>query len=386
MMATVTQYLFVLLFVNPSFGQIKKVDAAPGTGNSGSSVPAENAVGGSRTEIPTLTQAQLNADNSRASQYIKSYEDFSKANATSPLVTAARAEVQIIRKCAVARSGSQYVIGSSRPMFCAGHPLSQHGGPQLAEGQRPLAAAADGFCTARPCSGVLAQNAQTILSAGHCTDGRTVENFCDEFVFVFNRTGGKTTFSSDEVFECDGGVSVDGTRTPNFNTHAADNVRDHAAFHLKRPVPATTAQPLSWRSTTSAIKPSESLYAVGHPQGAPRMISTLTQPHRLGGGSYSYLQAEGYVYGGNSGGPLLDSNGRLVGILASVDDNRHGIPSEREPLVMPPNGKSACRTQKANGALQIEAVGAGSQIDEAILQAQAAPRLEEAPVSPSVEH
>ncbi len=283
MMATAIQYLFILLFVNPSFGQIKKVDAAPGTGNSGSSVPAENAVGGSRTEIPTLTEAQLQADNSRASQYIKSYEDFAKANASSPLVTAARAEVQIIRKCAVARSGSQYVIGSSRPMFCAGHPLSQYGGPQLPEGQRPLAAAADGFCTARPCSGVLAQNAQTILSAGHCTDGRSVENFCDEFVFVFNRTGGKTTFSSDEVFECDGGVSVDGTRTPNFNTHAADNVRDHAAFHLKRPVPATTAQPLSWRSTTSAIKPSESLYAVGHPQGAPRMISTLTQPHRLGG-------------------------------------------------------------------------------------------------------
>lgn len=367
-------FLVILLVNNSSWAQ-RKVETAPGGGILDKIAPGEGAAA---TRPPDATAAQIQADNQRASQYIKSYEQFAAENANSPVLSAARAEVQIIPKCAVAKNGGRFTIGADRPAFCPGHPLSQFGSPQLQEGSTPLLTPAAGMCAARPCSGVLAQNAQTILSVGHCTDGKTTEDFCNQFVFVFNRVGGKTSFSSDEVFECEGGVAVDGTRTvANFDTHSKGNIQDHAAFRLKRAVPPATAEPLQWRSSSSPTKISESLHAIGHPYGAPRMISTLTQPHRLGGGEYSYVQTEGYVYRGNSGGPLVDSKGRLVGLMASVDDTRHGDADDREPLVVPPDGARACRTQKASGPVRIEAVGAGSRFDEAIRQVQTSPTGEE---------
>ena len=331
----------------------------------------------------------MDADNQRASQHIKSYEQFTRENSGSPVLSAARAEVQIIPKCAVAQTADGYAIGFGRPQFCAGHPLSVHGEPALPNGGTPLAAPSkDGCGGFRACSGVLAQNATTILTAGHCAQNRSAKEFCDQFVFVFNRVGAKTNFSKDEVFGCDQGVVTDQTRNvSNYNTLSPTGLQDHAAFRLTRAVPAATAEPLQWRPSTSLPKDSETLYAVGHPTGAPRMISTLTSPSRLGGSQYSYVQGNGYVYGGNSGGPLIDAQGRLTGILAAVDDTGPaGGPGTREPLVRSPDNKF-CRTQRASGTVRIESVGASAQLTEAVqsVQSTIAEEPAVAPVAPPFE-
>jgi V8-like Glu-specific endopeptidase len=386
------QILFFIAFIvllanNASAEGIRKVESAPGGKTPKDLATGAVAGGGSPEQI---TQAQLDADNQRASQHIKSYEQFARENSGSPVLSAARAEVQIIPKCAVAQTANGYAIGFGRPQFCPGHPLSVRGDPTLPEGGTPMAPAPskEGCGGFRACSGVLAQNATTIMTAGHCTEGRSAKDFCDQFVFVFNRVGSKTNFSKDEVFGCDQGAVTDQTRgVANYNTLSPTGLQDHAAFRLTRAVPTATAEPLQWRPSTSLPTASETLYAVGHPTGAPRMISPITSPSRLGGSQYSYVQGNGYVYGGNSGGPLIDAQGRLTGILAAVDDTGPaGGPEKREPLVRSPDNKF-CKTQRASGTVRIESVGASAQLSEAFqsVQSTIAEEPSVAPESPPSE-
>jgi Trypsin-like peptidase domain len=171
--------------------------------------------------------------------------------------------------------------------------------------------------------------------------------------------------------ECDDGVSLDtGGASADFNFHADHLTKDHAVLHLKNPVSLSTAKALEVRD--SAAKKDEKLFAVGHPYGQPRMVSPLTVSFVKNGAGYSYIHSQGYVYGGNSGGPLLDAEGKVVGMMVATDDKKYGPPQKREPLVTDEKTGMMCRTQDASSTIETEAVGFGTEIRKA-LEGQASP-------------
>jgi V8-like Glu-specific endopeptidase len=268
-------------------------------------------------------------------------------------------------------------ISNSTPPFCGSkHPLSKYGPPDgrsISEDQRYPGLDENAECTSRPCSGVLTESQSTIATSAHCAHGMTPKQFCQQFVFVFNRTekqqdkNNGQNFSQNEIFECESGLMSDTTaNTKNFNLHSDQESKDHAFFSLTRSVPKQTAEAVKLRQ--NQVVESEELYAIGHPYGTPRTVSTLKSTRRTANSNnnYSYIQARGYAYGGNSGGPLLDTSGQLVGILSSTDDNEHGAPAVREPMVKPESGHPPiCRTQLTN-SLVVESIGIGTDFKKAL--------------------
>lgn len=330
---------------------------------------------GSSGGLRTLPSTTIEMNNVRANQWIQSYEQFSSQYPSSPVVEAARATVQLIPKCSIGRRGdNNYYIGQFSPVpFCSGpntnHPLASGGGPTA----RNPTAAGESYptyngsppCGDGGCSGFLVGDQQTIGTAGHCLRQKSPQDFCKDYVVVFNRTGNRTDFSNNDIYECEGGTSVDTVQGANINfTSDGQGFKDHAFLRLKKPVPATVATALE--VSDAAPTRGETLYAVGHPDGNPRMVSPMTytvSPNRNG---YSYLQGNGYVYQGNSGGPLLDSRGRVRGIVASTDDTVYGVPSRRQPMVRTEDNPRACRTQIATTTNIIEAVGFSREVRAAL--------------------
>lgn len=330
-----------------------------------------NVVGNSSRGVRTLPSTTIEMNNVRASSMIQSYEAFSSQNPSSPVVEAARATVQLIPKCSIGRNGNNYYIGQGRPNpFCNGintnHPLAAGGAPtprnQSTGESYPTYSGQSGQCNAAACSGFLVGDQQTIGTAGHCLQKKSPEDFCKDFVIVFNRTGSRTDFSNNDIYECEGGRSVDTIQGPDMNlTSDGEGFKDHAFLRLKRPVQTSVARALEVSDTTTRT-PGETLYAVGHPDGNPRMVSPIrytVSPNRNG---YSYIQGNGYLYQGNSGGPLLDSRGRVAGIATSTDDTAYGVPSRRQPLVISEESGQRCRTQIATGTNVVEFVGFGREV------------------------
>lgn len=337
-------------------------------------VPAKgsNISSGSAGKSKIYSHQQIQENNKTAHKYIQSYETF-KSGQAKQLVEAAQATVQIIPKCQVAIDGDGYYIGHEKSLgFCEGHPLSEHGipSPYKSSDDEPKTLAKTSKedrkpCASRPCSGALIGSSQTVGTAGHCMQGLSSKEFCEQFVFVFGRSGDQTKFSKDEVVGCDDGVALDtGGTSPDFNFHADNLSQDHAVLRLKKPVPASVARPLTVRN--SPPSKSEKLFAVGHPYGHPRMVSPLTTSFVKKGDGYNYIHSEGYVYGGNSGGPLLDGKGQVVGIMVATDDKEFGTPQKREPLVQDEKTKKMCRTQIATSTIEIEAVGFDSKIQSVL--------------------
>ena len=349
--------------------------------------------GGGSNSLQTLSPEVLNTNGRNAAENVASYENHIASNSNPQLANAARATVQLVAKCTIKKTSEGYRIESARPAFCGTtHPLSKHGHPDgrdISESEAYPGSDPSAQCMSKPCSGVLIKNQSTIATSAHCAHGLTPKELCDQFVFVFNRTesrqdgNGGQNFTQDEVFECDGGIKSDTTTgVDNFNLHSDEESRDHAFFNLKRSVPKSTAEAV--RIRTIPIN-GEDLYAVGHPYGAPRMVSTLTggQLTPNSNGRYSYVQANGYAYGGNSGGPLLDRNGQLVGILSSTDDNKLGPPSVREPMVRPSEGSAGlCRTQISNSNI-VESIGIGTEFRSALDRATGPNLYRPAPSTPS---
>lgn len=313
----------------------------------------------------------------RASESIQSYEDFASQNGDKiALLSAANASIQFISKCSLIKDKKGNAqIKSSKGMFCPPHPLSKYGSPKLnvIESQDSKEKVSNNpmerkCSSSKPCSGVLAGNQKTIATSGHCLGSMTPQQMCEEYVVVFNRTESKhnndgvQSFSKDEIFECDGGLKAENTSAvKDFNLHSDQESKDHAFLTLKRSVPKSTATAVQFSS--ESITEGSDLYAVGYPGGSPRTVSTLKdiKVTKNSSNKYGYIQGTGYAYQGNSGGPLLDSQGRLVGILSSVDDNKAGPPVKREPMVQPEGTKGLCRIQKDN-ALTVESVSIGTEL------------------------
>lgn len=328
-----------------------------------------NVISGSGNNVgenKESSKEEIAAQNKKANEFLKSNDEFFSKNANAKLKEASKATVQILPKCAIGIKDDGYSIVGGRPLYCAGHPLSKSGMPTMPKEKSSLAnpngEKLDG-CGPHPCSGALVGDQETITTAGHCLNGMSPKDFCKDYVFVFNRTDGKTEFSKNDVAECDvGEVTHTSLGIKNFNMNADYGSKDHAVFKLKKPVEESVAKSLKMRTTE--LNSQEELFAMGHPKGSSRMVSTLKSPRKVdpSGKEYNYAHMEGYVYEGNSGGPLLDKNGEVVGILSAVDDKRYGDKNAREPMVIDSESKQRCRTQVAPGAITVEAVTYGNEI------------------------
>jgi serine protease Do len=98
--------------------------------------------------------------------------------------------------------------------------------------------------------------------------------------------------------------------------HSRDSLRDLAQLRIKATnLPAATA------ADSSQLRPGELAIAIGNPMGFVGALATGVI-HGVGPlrglGSHSWVQAEVRLAPGNSGGPLADASGRVVGINAMV--------------------------------------------------------------------
>src|SRR3990167_2519334 len=77
------------------------------------------------------------------------------------------------------------------------------------------------------------------------------------------------------------------------------------------------------------IRIAEDVYAIGNPFGLSHSVSKgiISAKHRsLGSGPFDdYLQTDAAINFGNSGGPLIDKDGEVVGISTAVKANSQGL-------------------------------------------------------------
>jgi serine protease Do len=91
---------------------------------------------------------------------------------------------------------------------------------------------------------------------------------------------------------------------------ARDPDTDLAALQVRAPlVPALRGDP-------AAIRPGELIVAFGHPLGVANAVAlgVVHQVVRAGDGSPCWIRADVRLAPGNSGGPLVDVAGRLLGV------------------------------------------------------------------------
>lgn len=140
--------------------------------------------------------------------------------------------------------------------------------------------------------------------------------------FVIDRSGDIVT--NEHVVEAASRLQVDfadGTSVP-ARLVGADASTDIAVVRVD--VPETTLHPLALRSSPAA-RIGEPVLAVGNPFGYARSVSAgvvsglgreITSPN--GFTLTDAIQTDAAVNHGNSGGPLLDADGRVIGINAQI--------------------------------------------------------------------
>jgi serine protease Do len=98
---------------------------------------------------------------------------------------------------------------------------------------------------------------------------------------------------------------------------ARDTRRDLASLRVNRAADLPAATP----GDSSALRPGELVMAVGNPLGFTGALSTGVV-HAIGPlrglGSRSWVQADVRLLPGNSGGPLADAQGRVIGINTMI--------------------------------------------------------------------
>lgn len=88
--------------------------------------------------------------------------------------------------------------------------------------------------------------------------------------------------------------------------------------------PGAGGEVIEW-GRASDLKPGELVYSFGHPGGSTDLIwSEAPFLAQVSFGGTPYLQTANYCRPGSSGGPLLDGNGRLVGIVTRGQVSERG--------------------------------------------------------------
>jgi len=118
-----------------------------------------------------------------------------------------------------------------------------------------------------------------------------------------------------------------------------DAGRDLALLRIDaRDLPAAVAR------DPGDLRPGEMLVAVGHPLGIPNAVTMGIAHAAVGEGARRFVQADLRLAPGNSGGPLADARGRVVGINSMVagglalavpsDDVQRFTGAVREPSLL----------------------------------------------------
>ena len=98
--------------------------------------------------------------------------------------------------------------------------------------------------------------------------------------------------------------------------HSQDPLRDLARLHIN-----ATNLPAAFAADSSQLRPGELAIAIGNPMGFVGALATGVI-HGVGPlrglGPHSWVQAEVRLAPGNSGGPLADARGQIVGINTMV--------------------------------------------------------------------
>lgn len=99
-------------------------------------------------------------------------------------------------------------------------------------------------------------------------------------------------------------------------------------------LPAVCLPPPVVLGSSADLKVGQSVYAMGYPYGYGRPTRTLSVglvsgldraiPSPVGARIYGVIQTDAIVNGGNSGGPLLDSFGRMVGLCTALPGRSTG--------------------------------------------------------------
>lgn len=122
---------------------------------------------------------------------------------------------------------------------------------------------------------------------------------------------------------------IDGTKVP-AKILAVNHDRDQAILQLPRLMNKETRQPVAWPYSVfakTAPREGDEVFAMGHPLGLP---FTVTKGIVSGLGERSnmyvqYLQTDASINHGNSGGPLYNRAGEIIGINTMGVDESHNV-------------------------------------------------------------
>ncbi len=105
---------------------------------------------------------------------------------------------------------------------------------------------------------------------------------------------------------------------------SAEVVRRHPSADLALLQAPAGALPPAEVGDSESLRVGELVFAIGHPWGMPGVVTAgivcgLGQvPVRWGGGPVDYIRSDVRLAPGNSGGPLIDAAGRVVGINSMI--------------------------------------------------------------------
>jgi S1-C subfamily serine protease len=127
------------------------------------------------------------------------------------------------------------------------------------------------------------------------------------------------------------GVDVEGSKAYDATVERIDVVADLALIRIKNPPADMTLVTLG---DPGSVEVGEEVNAIGHPHGEfwsyTRGYVSQIRPHYGWDDSHyqhqaDVIQTQTPINPGNSGGPLLDDEGRLIGINSFVDSNAQGL-------------------------------------------------------------
>jgi serine protease Do len=146
-------------------------------------------------------------------------------------------------------------------------------------------------------------------------------------------------------------VVLEGGRALAATIVARDPARDLAALRV-----TATGLPAAPVGDSAALRVGELVFAMGHPLGEPHavalgMVTSVGRSVEVGGEQLpDAVQADLALYPGNSGGPLADARGRVVGINSMVVPPRLAlaVPSAVVARFLAPGGRvrMGVRTQR----------------------------------------
>lgn len=136
------------------------------------------------------------------------------------------------------------------------------------------------------------------------------------------------------VWHSDGRIITNNHVVPNDNDKIQVHFTDDRTFSAKvlqrnpsldlalLQIQGSNFQPLSV-GDSSKLRVGELVFAIGHPWGqrwsvTAGIFSTMTTVKRQDGASTQYIKSDVLLAPGNSGGPLLDADGNVVGINAMI--------------------------------------------------------------------